>query len=92
MINLLYACCPMLRFSQICFKVCLFLSLSLPLSSKLSTYILYIPDNGPEDEGLVTQENLPYLMQCPVAVSEMDIVSPALVAAAIWTWAPGYSC
>jgi hypothetical protein len=47
--------------------------------------------NGPEAEGLVIRENLPYLMQCPVTVSEMDLISPPLIAAAVWTWAPGYS-
>ena len=49
------------------------------------------PDNGPEAEGLIIRENLPYLMQCPVTVSEMDLISPPLIAAAVWTWAPGYS-
>ncbi|CAI8033125.1 hypothetical protein GBAR_LOCUS18682 [Geodia barretti] len=47
--------------------------------------------NGPEHEGLIIPENLPYLTQCPVTVSEMDLVSPPLVAAAIWSWAPGFS-
>ena len=49
-------------------------------------------DNGPAEEGLVIQENLPYLTQCAVSVSEMDIVSPALIESAVWSWLPGYSC
>ena len=78
------------------------LSLSLHLSFcplPLSPNLYFIPpllptlatDNGPEHEGLIIPENLPYLTQCPVTVSEMDLVSPPLVAAAIWSWAPGFS-
>jgi hypothetical protein len=47
--------------------------------------------NGPKQEGLIIRENLPYLTQCPVSVSEMDLVSPPLISTAIWTWAPGLS-
>ena len=42
--------------------------------------------NGPKEEGLVSPDNLPYLLQCGVSVSEMDLVSPGLIAYATWSW------
>lgn len=52
---------------------------------------IFFPDNGPAKEGLLIRENIPYLMQCPVSVSSMDIVSPDLIEAAVWSWATGFS-
>ena len=48
-------------------------------------------DNGPEEEGLITTENTPYLMQCPVTILKIDLISPGLLDSAVWSWAKGYS-
>eukprot|EP00118_Oscarella_pearsei_P002498 m.10722 g.10722 ORF g.10722 m.10722 type:complete len:569 (+) comp22588_c0_seq1:3-1709(+) len=42
--------------------------------------------NGPKEEGLVTPANLPYLLQCGVSVTQMDLISPGLVSYATWSW------
>lgn len=46
--------------------------------------------DGPKEEGLVVLENLPYLLQCGVSISSMDLVSPHLLGGAVWSWSPGY--
>lgn len=53
--------------------------------------LILLSDNGPAAEGLVIQENLPYLLQCPVSIPSMDIASPGLLGAAVWSWADGFS-
>ena len=60
-----------------------------------SSYVHYVHvppfvDDGPKEEGLVVLENLPYLLQCGVSVSSMDLVSPHLLGGAVWSWSPGY--
>ena len=51
---------------------------------------LMCTDNGPKEEGLVVLENLPYLLQCGVSISSMDLVSPPLLHGAVWSWSLGY--
>ena len=67
------------------------LSLSLSLSLPLSLSPPSHTDNGPAEEGLITTENMPYLLQCPVTVLKVDLVSPGLLDSAVWSWAKGYS-
>ena len=51
---------------------------------------LVCADNGPKEEGLVVLENLPYLLQCGVSITSMDLVSPPLLRGAVWSWSMGY--
>ena len=51
---------------------------------------LVCADNGPKEEGLVVLENLPYLLQCGVSITSMDLVSPPLLRGAVWSWSVGY--
>lgn len=48
-------------------------------------------DNGPAEEGLIVPENYPYVLQCPVSISKLDLVSPGLINGSIWSWKQGYS-
>lgn len=51
--------------------------------------------NGPADEGLVTRENMPFILQCDVSVAQMDLVSPDLIRSAMWSFnaiPPNNSC
>lgn len=45
--------------------------------------------NGPKEEGLVTLENMGALLDCGVSEIGMDLASPLLFAAYVWTWLPG---
>eukprot|EP01138_Halocafeteria_seosinensis_P002165 gb/GECG01002215.1/.p1 GENE.gb/GECG01002215.1/~~gb/GECG01002215.1/.p1 ORF type:complete len:775 (+),score=65.58 gb/GECG01002215.1/:1-2325(+) len=41
---------------------------------------------GPKQYGLVNTENMMALQACGVSVSSMDLASPALIRAGVWTW------
>ena len=42
--------------------------------------------NGPEEEGLLTRNNVPFILQCGVSVAQMDLVSPDLISSAMWSF------
>lgn len=51
--------------------------------------------NGPEQEGLLTPNNIPFVLECDVSVTEMDLVSPDLIRSAMWSFnvpPPSNSC
>ncbi|XP_062508698.1 uncharacterized protein LOC134184941 [Corticium candelabrum] len=51
--------------------------------------------NGPAEEGIMTRENLPFVLQCGVSCAEMDLVSPELISSAMWSFnvaPPNNSC
>ncbi len=45
-----------------------------------------IIDNGPEEEGLIVPANYQQVVQCPVNIFKLDLVSPGLLNSSIWSW------
>eukprot|EP00164_Ancoracysta_twista_P003736 GFYU01005009.1.p1 GENE.GFYU01005009.1~~GFYU01005009.1.p1 ORF type:complete len:621 (-),score=121.69 GFYU01005009.1:66-1928(-) len=46
--------------------------------------------DGPKKEGLIVKEGLPSLLECGISRINLDLASPELMRAAVWTWLPGF--